>query len=345
MGYYDGTKLLSLKDINGNKPEIYICTSNRSGGKTTYFGRYLVNRFLKHGEKFGLLYRYEYEVSDAGDKFYKQLQSLFFNDTEMSCQYHAKQKYSELFLNGVSCGYAIALNCADTIKKYSHLYSDIERLLMDEFQSETSNYCPKEIEKFQSIHYSLARGNGKQYRYLPTIMLSNPVTLLNPYYVALGISSRLSDETKFMRGNGWVLEQGYNETASLSQKTSGFYKAFNTQQNSYAKYSTEAVYLNDQLSFIDKVEGKNKYVCTLKYMNKEFAVREYAELGFLYVNKVVDSSFNNRICVTTSDHDINYVMLKTNAYMIQAFRQLFSRGAFRFADLECKECLIQAISY
>lgn len=27
--YYDGTKLLSLTDISGNKPEIYISTSNR----------------------------------------------------------------------------------------------------------------------------------------------------------------------------------------------------------------------------------------------------------------------------------------------------------------------------
>ena len=28
--FYDGTKLLSMMDINGNKPEIYMCTSNRS---------------------------------------------------------------------------------------------------------------------------------------------------------------------------------------------------------------------------------------------------------------------------------------------------------------------------
>lgn len=45
MSYYDGTKLLSLKDINGNLPEIYICTSNRSAGKTTYFNRLCVNLF------------------------------------------------------------------------------------------------------------------------------------------------------------------------------------------------------------------------------------------------------------------------------------------------------------
>ena len=39
--YYDGTKLLSMTDLNGKKPEIFICTSNRTAGKTTYFSRYL----------------------------------------------------------------------------------------------------------------------------------------------------------------------------------------------------------------------------------------------------------------------------------------------------------------
>ena len=53
--YYDGTKLLSMKDINGNTPEIFMVTSNRTAGKTTYFGRMLVNRYLKSGAKFILL--------------------------------------------------------------------------------------------------------------------------------------------------------------------------------------------------------------------------------------------------------------------------------------------------
>lgn len=34
--YYDATKLLSMLDINGKKPEIYMCTTNRTGGKTAY---------------------------------------------------------------------------------------------------------------------------------------------------------------------------------------------------------------------------------------------------------------------------------------------------------------------
>ena len=55
--YYDGTKLLSMKDLNGKTPELFLCTTNRTGGKTTYFGRLVVNRFIKQGKKFALLYR------------------------------------------------------------------------------------------------------------------------------------------------------------------------------------------------------------------------------------------------------------------------------------------------
>ena len=78
--YYDGTKLLSLKDINGDKPEIYICTTNRSGGKTTYFGRLCVNKWVQSGSKFCLVYRFNYELESIADKFFKDIKGLFFPD-------------------------------------------------------------------------------------------------------------------------------------------------------------------------------------------------------------------------------------------------------------------------
>ena len=82
--YYDGTKLLSMTDINGEKPEIYMCTTNRTGGKTTYFGRLCVNRFLDKGEKFALLYRFNYEMDNVDEKFFKDIGSLFFKGHTMS---------------------------------------------------------------------------------------------------------------------------------------------------------------------------------------------------------------------------------------------------------------------
>lgn len=341
--YYDGTKLLSMMDINGNKPEIYLCTTNRTGGKTTYFGRLCVNKFIQNKSKFALLYRYNYELDDCADKFFKDLQGLFFNGKEMTSERRAGGIFHELFIDKESCGYAISLNSADQLKKYSHLFSDVDRILFDEFQSEQNKYCSQEIRKFLSVHTSIARGQGKQVRYVPVYMLSNTVSIINPYYVQMGISDRLNDNVKFLRGDGFVLEQGYVDSASRAQLESGFNKAF--AGNDYVAYSSQNVYLNDNKSFIEKPSGNSRYLGTIKYEGSNFGIREYAEDGFIYCDNSYDDTFPFKISVTTEDHQINYVMLKRNDMFLNNLRYFFERGCFRFKDLRCKEAILKALSY
>lgn len=352
--YYDGTKLLSMNDLEGNKPEIYMVTTNRTGGKTTYFGRLVVNRFVKKGLKFGLLYRYNYEIDNIGDKFFKDIGGLFFKGYYMSSIRMAKGMFHILKLYepgediedknaGTECGYAFSLNSADQIKKYSHMFSDVDSIIFDEFQSETNHYVPNEIEKFLSIHTSIARGQGKQYRYVPVYMISNPVSIINPYYVEMGISTRLQSNTKFLRGNGFVLEQGYNEGASNAQKESGFNKAFS--KNRYVAYSEESVYLNDDKAFIEKPEGNGRYLATIRYSGTEFGIKEFMNSGILYCDDKPDKTYRYKIAVDTQSHGVNYVMLKRNDMFIQNMRYYFERGCFRFKDLRCKEALFKLISY
>lgn len=347
--FYDGTKLLSLMDINGEKPEIYICTTNRSAGKTTYFGRLCVKRFLEHGEKFCLVYRYNYELDSVSDKFFKDIGTLFFPDYSMKSERRASGIYHELIVQrntseaGQSCGYAISLNSADQLKKYSHLLSDTCRMLFDEFQSETNHYCANEIQKLLSVHTSIARGNGKQIRYVPLFMLSNPVSIINPYYVELGISDRLRADTKFLRGDGFVLEQGFNQAAAAAQKQSGFNRAFS--KNQYVAYAAENVYLNDNQAFIETPTGSSHYLATLRYNGSDFAIRDYPQIGIIYCDNKPDRSFKMKLSVTTEDHNINYVMLKKNEAFINSLRYYFEHGCFRFKDLRCKEAILKALSY
>lgn len=341
--YYNGTKLLSMKDINGNKPEIYICTTNRTGGKTTYFARLCVNRFRDKGEKFCLIYRYNYELDECAEKFYKDIEVLFFKGTTMTSKRKASGIFHELFIDDKPCGYAVSLNSADQIKKYSHLFNDVKRMMFDEFQSETNHYCVDEVKKLISIHTSIARGKGEQIRYVPVYMLSNPVSIINPYYVELGISSRLTEETKFLKGDGFVLEQGFVASASEAQRNSGFNRAF--ANNSYVAYSSECIYLNDNKAFIEKPVGNNKYIATLRYNGSDYGIREYAEQGIIYCDDKADKTFPNRISVTTNDHEVNYVMLKRNDIFLSSLRYFFERGCFRFKDLRCKEAVLKALSY
>lgn len=341
--YYDGTKILSLNDINGKKPELIMATTNRTGGKTTYFGRLCVNRWFDKKEKFALLYRYNYELDDCADNFFKDLNGLFFKGHTMTSQKRAKGIYHELFMDDVSCGYAISLNSADQIKKRSHFFSDVERIIFDEFQSETNNYCPDEITKFLSVHTSIARGQNQQRRYVPVYMIGNPVSIINPYYTELGISERLKSDTKFLRGDGFVLEQGFNESASKAQKDGGINRAF--AKNSYVAYSAENVYLHDNKAFIEKPIGSSRYLATIKYNGTEYAIREYGDLGILYCDDKADSTFKNKISVTTDDHEVNYVMLKRNSMFLMNLRYFFEHGCFRFKDLRCKNAVLKALSY
>lgn len=341
--YYDGTKLLSLKDINGKKPEVFMCTSNRSAGKTTYFNRLVVNRFIKRGEKFALLYRFNYELDGCDEKFFKDIKELFFSEYDMTAAKKMKGIYQELYLNEDPCGYAISINSADQLKRNSHLFSDIDNIIFDEFQSEQNHYCEKEVEKFISIHNSIARGHGKQSRYVPVYMISNPVTILNPYYVAMDISTRLQKDTHFLRGDGFVLEQGYNKTASDALKTSAFNRAFGSSD--YIAYSAEGVYLQDDLSFVDTPTGRGKYVATIRYAGIDYGVREYPELGIVFCDKSVDYQYPLKITVDTADHKLNYVMVSSNFILIQKLRYYFEHGCMRFKDLQAKEAILKALSF
>lgn len=341
--YYDGTKLLSKLDIRGKRPEIFMSTSNRTAGKTTYYSRLLVNAFLRKNKKFFLLYRFNCELDSISDKFYKDIGSLFFTGHFMSSKARANGVYHDLYLDENHCGYALSLNNADQIKIMSHLFSDADHGMFDEFQSETNHYCPREIEKLLSVHTSIARGKSKQVRYVPLYMLSNTVSLINPYFVEMDITNRLRADTRYLRGDGFVLEQAYYQGAAKEQEESGFNRAF--KRNRYVAYASQNVYLNDNYSFIEKPSGKSRYLVTLRYNGKDFAIREYGAEGYLYCDDKADSSFPNRISVTTDDHRLNYVMLRRNDFIISNFRYLFEHGAFRFKDLLCKECVLKALSY
>ena len=68
-------------------------------------------------------------------------------------------------------------------------------------------------------------------------------------------------------------------------------------------------------------------------------------MGVVYCDNKPDMSNPIKISVTTEDHNINYVMLKSNSTLLSAMRYFFDRGCFRFKDLSSKECILRALSY
>ena len=142
--FYDGTKLMGMKDINGNTWEIFICTSRSSAVKTTYINWYEFKTRLKKKEKFIILTRFDYELPNIGDRFFKEVRELFFPNCSTFTEKRAGGTIYELMVyqgeqtEKKSCGYTIVLNKADQVKKYSQFLADAKCIIFDEFQSETN---------------------------------------------------------------------------------------------------------------------------------------------------------------------------------------------------------------
>lgn len=338
--YYDGCKLLSQKDLDGNTPEIFLCVGNRTSGKTTYFNRLLINRFIKNKSQFMLVYRWANELYNVAPKFFTDISQLFFPADAVSSK-NVNNSYVELYFNKELCGYAVALNTASKLKNYSHFFSNVQHMLFDEFTPEDGKYTPDEVTKLISLHMSVARGQGKQTRYVPLYMLSNAVTLLNPYYTEFNIGARLKADTKFLRGHGWVMESAYVDSAARAISESGFSKAFSN--NKYIAYAKQNIYLNDNLSLVERLSGPSNYIATIKSEGETYGIREMRETGLMYVSKSVDLSHHSKIAVCADDITPEF-RVYLNHPTIRVLRYYFNNGCFRFQSLEAKEATFKLLS-
>lgn len=304
-----------MQDLDGQKPEIYISTSNRSAGKTTFFNGYAVHDFLERDNKFCLLYRNKYEMEHAADTFFGEIGKLFFKGLILKQETLIKNVAYRLLIGenydpddkeasfcGICCGYVTSLSSSEQIKRASHLLSDTTKIIFDEFQSEKGTYLKNEIALLMSIHDSIARGNGEQARYLPLYLIGNLIDIYNPYYEALGITQRIDPRCNYMRGNGWVLEQGFNASASAAHQASAFHRAFSHEN--YVNVSLEKQYLITDSQFIcNNIPNYGLYIGTITHNKQKYGIRYIDSIGTYYISKKIDPSALAIFAATENDID------------------------------------------
>lgn len=346
--YYNGYRLLSTPDITGVKPEIYISTTNRSAGKSTFFAGKLIHDYIRTGKKFMLLYRNKYEMDDATSSFFAQVEKLFFPGLHMWQETGIRNAFYRIFICDdtgkikCQCGYITALASSEQVKKYSSLLSDVDVILFDEAFPENDRYLPGEVRALMSIHDSLARGGGSQARYLPVIIAGNLINLFNPYYQSLGIVDTLQLSTNFLRGNGFVVEQGFNEASAMAHKQSAFHRAFASED--YTAASQDKSYLNTTDLFIDRAAcDSGLYLLTIQYGGTRFSVRYNPDANFYYVSDRPDPSFKIVLAATLEDVDETAFYDRHNSR-----KELLSKklqvGMVKCRNLSCRNALLHFIA-
>lgn len=347
--FYNGYRLLATTDKTGRKPEIFIAASNRSAGKTTFFNGYLLHNYLRKGKKFLLLYRRRYEITQAADGFFKDISALFFPDLTMTQETGVKNVFEKLYVSEkkehaakYECGYATSLSAAEQIKKFSHLLSDVDVILLDEAFPENDVYIKNEIDLFMSVHDSLARGRGKMSRYLPVIIVGNLISVYNPYFDALGIIDTLQLDANYTRGDGFVIEQNFNEISARKHQDSAFHRALSSA--AYNAATQERRYINTSYDMIDSsVADTGRYILTIRYKELLYSVR-YNETGyFYYVSDTPDPRYKLQHAATEKDISENAIFDPSSIYR-KMIRDRYRKNQVKFRTLKCKDAAIHFIA-
>ena len=343
--YYSCDYLLTLKDANGLIPDIYIVDGNRTAGKSVSMKKRIIDTFLKHKTnecQFMYLYRNKIDMKNVAETFFDDIKPIYYPEMEMTDKTLFNGAVVELSLDGIICGYAVPLSISRKLKRMRALFINVGCMFFDEYQDEDNMYLPGEVGKLFSIHTTVASGNGKQSRRVPLYMASNTVSMLNPYYSALGINKLLRSNTKILRGDGWVFEKTFNTNAQKEFQNSAFNRAFS--KSSYYKYASENVYLNDNTALISKPSGHSEYFLSIRYNGEWYNVRKYNTC--VYVSEGYDQSFPRRVTFQVSDVIDDRAMMVTNSnYIVMILRSYFHTGIVRFDNLKSKNMLLDMLAY
>lgn len=346
--FYDiGSDALGIKDLDGNLPAIVMDVVTRSAGKTTSTFKYILEKYQNEGRKFCYIFRTQFEMMDSSSMFFDYL----LNNPEHGDSVEDKpigggiiREY--VFKKGdekTVKGYCVPLRQADNVKKYSQVFSDVDTIIFEEFQKEDGKYLQNEITKLQSLFYTIARGWGHAIRKdVRMIMLSNDVTIMNPYFIYFGVHKRIKADTKTLRGNGWILRYLVHESTVKDLEENLFTKAF--EGTDYADFVTGHRQLYSCENFIEnKISGNSHYLFTICYGKKYYGVREFMKDGIIYVSHNYEKNYPTILAFRESDFSVNSSILRRYSMIWKNIRDAYNMALLRFDNVETKNVMFDIL--
>lgn len=337
--FYNGKTALSY-----GTPFIFTL-GTRSIGKTFYWTKRQINRFLKTGRKFGFVKRYKEDLKSVAEKFFDN-NAYEFPDHTFDADGFSSASGGRFVIDGKVAGYGMTLNKANRMKGIS--MADVDELIFDEFLPEDGIYLPNEVGAAFSLYQSVARGYGKAIRpEVRFVFIANHVTLNNPYFRELKIRDMYKPGTKILvdPDRGWVAEFTNSDEIAKEISETPFGKMI--AKTKYGEYAIKAQFYLDDPTFIAKPNGSGAYVCTLVWNDKEFGVYEYMDDGLLYITHSVDHNCKEIFALTNADHKPNYMIMYRNRMnpMWGYLRYAYDNALIRFQDDECKFMFLEAMDY
>lgn len=333
--YYDGSNLLSK---GSPSTVVYIVTTNRTDGKTTYYGLLSIEYHRITGRKVCYVVRHINELKDYGIMF-SDISSLYYSGEPIVTKMLIKDMICTVSMGGKIFCYVVCLKKYVGLKKFSPIFGDTDLMIMEEYQLEDGRFLRDEIGAFRSLYRSIARGGGEQVRDIQCILLGNPVTVLNPYLLQFGIAERYQRGIDYIQTKYAVGEFKINMKAQEKMKADSASHLFGKASN----YDCGADFLIDDSRYMEKCSGKSKYLYTIIYDSNAFGVRQYLKGGEIHVGEKPDPTCKDILAFKEYDRAQNIDLLERYDYSWRLIRNAYKHGKIRFGNFAAKHAIFSIL--
>lgn len=328
----------------------FVC-GNRSGGKTYGFKKWAIADYIKRGNQFAYVRRYESEISGKIEAFFDDV-CIEFPDYEfdvngrkfrMRPRCDPNDKAAVKASKWEVIGHCFILSKAMTYKSVP--FPKVNKILFDEFLIEKGayRYLPNEVDKFNDLYVTVARP-GSDHPEVIVFFMSNAITFTNIYFLYFGIKPPANGKRFFkVKGKDILLQMVNKDGMIRRQKNTRFGKIIDGTK--YAAYAFDNEFYLDDATFIERRSEAAKCVFGIVY--KGFIIGVWIDYneGLMYASDKYDPCRGIMYAVTQEDHTPDTTLVKTvnQGFYMKQFIQCYKDGDVRFENMRVKNLCYEII--
>ena len=332
----------------------FVITGTRGCGKSYGCKKRAIENFIKKGEQFGYIRRYEKDLDEAYKEFYKDIIDEFpdyefkIEGRKFYCRIRPEDE-KEKWTEDEVCGYAFVLSTASN--KKSIPYPKITMLIYDEFMLDKVNsnqrYIPNEPISLLNLYETVARP-GTGHPRVVLFLLGNNTSVNNPFWYFFDLQL----PTKQDKNGKWIwkhptkpiiVENAINPKFIEAKRATEFGAI--TAGTSYDAFSMDNKFINDSDTFIEKRSPNARFYFSFIYKGRRYGVWADFIAGLMWVSEKIDPGYPLVFSLTMQDHSPNTLFLKSRSGNIpfRKFIDAYQNGAVRFENQMIKSACYEII--
>jgi hypothetical protein len=346
--WYTSTKQLTYNRI------FNFAVGVRGGGKTFNSLKECIEKHLKEkkaGREWEFIYlrRRVVDLDDAcagskgsGDLFADLRAKGYFNEHELKVVSDKSGGYN-FYCDGVIMGYGKALSTASSRRSASKPY--VKRILFDEFLIDDTQSNMKYLNSgeefflFSNFYETIARG-----RDIPVLFIGNAFSMVNPYFIALGIRIQNIENNKIYKGKSWTVIFWRDEEFIATREQTQFFQA--TEGTKFSEHAFGNTFYLDRHDFLKKRPKDSEHQFSLVYMGKTYGVWvDWIKGEYFVSSKGANTSRDKTISMSLADNKPNNVSIRRyrNMPFIKAFRMAADNNSIFYDSQEAYNSMNEVI--